>query len=103
MATVDSVTALALFRLHKGERAGINRKPEMRSVCLICGSCHVGPDPTDGRKLVCLNCGFAFLRYECPACASTIDSRDPSNPVCPACRERMCTCGSCACIHKKAG
>jgi len=97
MVTVDVATGLALFRLHKNNRAGINRKPEMASVCLICGSIHVDPDPENPRRLICRNCGFAFYRYTCPACASTVDSRDPTNPSCSVCRIPKCTCGDCAC------
>jgi len=98
MATIDAAMAYALFRQHQGDRVGINRKPEMASVCLICGSVHIAPDPTNPRKLVCRNCGFAFVRYQCPACANVVDNRDPSNPHCPSCRGRMCTCGSCDCM-----
>jgi len=97
MMTIAAATAMALFRLHKGDRAGINRKPDMESVCLICGSAHVAPDSGNPRKLVCRNCGFAFFRYACPACAQVVDSRDPSNPLCPACRGRKCACGGCDC------
>jgi hypothetical protein len=97
MSMIDAVTAMALFRLHKGNRAGINRKPEMESVCLICGAVHVKADPNDPRKRVCRSCGFAFFRYECPACAQVVDSRDPSNPHCPICRGRKCTCDRCDC------
>ena len=97
MTTIDAATAFALFRMHQGSRAGINRKPEMGSVCLICGSVHIAPDPGNPRKLVCRNCGFAFLRYQCPACANLIDSRDPTNLHCPLCCGRKCTCGNCDC------
>jgi hypothetical protein len=97
MVTVDVATGVALYRQHKGNRAGINRKPEMASVCLICGSIHMDPDPKDPEKLICRNCGFAFRRYDCPTCASTIDSRDPSNRACSVCRKPKCTCGTCAC------
>jgi hypothetical protein len=94
---IDATVAQALFCLHKGNRTGINRKPEMGSVCLICGAVHLDVDPADGRRLVCRNCGFAFYRYPCPSCGSTVDSRDPSNVLCATCRERRCTCGHCAC------
>jgi len=97
MVTIDTVLGMALFQLHKGDRAGINRKPEMESVCLICGSIHMDTDPADPRKRVCRNCGFAFFRYPCPACAQIIDSRDPGNPHCPACHGRTCVCGRCGC------
>jgi len=97
MVVMDASTGLALFRLHKGDRKGINRKPEMGSVCLICGSIHIEADPGDTRKLVCRNCGFGFYRYACPACASTVDSRDPSNRPCKDCGRPTCTCGGCAC------
>jgi hypothetical protein len=98
MTTIDAAAAFALFRLHQLDRAGINRKPEMGSVCLICGSVHVVPDPANPRKLVCRNCGFAFFRYQCRVCAKVVDSRDPSNLHCPSCRGRKCTCGNCDCI-----
>lgn len=89
--------AAKLFLQHRANREGIHRKPEMASVCLICGSAHIDSDPTEPGKLVCRNCGFAFYRYECSSCGSTIDSRDPCNARCTVCRERKCTCGACAC------
>ncbi len=97
MVAVDPATGVAMFRLHRGNRNGINRKPEMASVCLICGSIHVEADSGDGRKLVCRNCGFAFYRYDCSVCSSTVDSRDPSNRPCDECGKPKCTCGSCGC------
>jgi hypothetical protein len=103
MALVDLALAHELFREYRQNRAGISRKPEMASVCLICGSVHIEPDPRDGRKLVCRNCGFAFYRYRCVSCGSTIDSRDPSNPLCSDCHERKCTCGNCSCCQLSNG
>ena len=97
MGMIDLALGVALYRQHKGDRAGINRKPEMASVCLICGSVHIDPDPDNPRKLVCRNCGFGFFRYACPACGETIDNRDPSNVLCSLCHERRCTCGACGC------
>jgi hypothetical protein len=94
---IDATIGQALFRLHRRDRAGINRKPEMASVCLICGSVHIDADPTDGRKLVCRNCGFVFTRYSCAVCGATVDSRDPGNPMCRICRAWKCLCGRCAC------
>jgi hypothetical protein len=97
MVSIDTVRGMALFQMHRGDRSGINRKPEMESVCLICGAIHIDPDPENPRKLVCRNCGFGFFRYACPACSQTIDGRDPGNPNCPACHARKCTCGRCDC------
>jgi hypothetical protein len=97
MSLVDAALGMELFHLHKRDRAGINRKPEMASVCLICGSVHIDPDPNHPRRFVCRNCGFAFFRYACPACNDPIDSRDPGNGLCPTCRERRCVCGACGC------
>lgn len=97
MISLDAAAGMVLFRLHKGNRVGISRKPEMASVCLICGSVHIDVDPADGRRHVCKNCGFAFYRYSCPSCGSAIDSRDPENPLCSTCRERRCSCGACLC------
>jgi hypothetical protein len=100
MGIIDSTIAQSLFHMHRGDRAGINKKPEMASVCLICGSVHMDADPGDNRRLVCRNCGFAFYRYPCPSCGCAIDSRDPTNLRCPDCRERRCICGSCECLKK---
>jgi DNA-directed RNA polymerase subunit RPC12/RpoP len=97
MSMIDVALGNELFRLHKGDRTGINRKPEMAHVCLICGSIHIDVDAKDGRKLVCRNCGHAFYRYACPSCGQTVDNRDPANPPCPACRSPRCVCGGCGC------
>ena len=103
MGIIDSTIAQNLFRMHRGDRAGINKKPEMASVCLICGSVHIDSDPGDSRRVVCRSCGFAFNRYPCPSCGCAIDSRDPTNSRCPTCRERMCVCGVCGCPKKPSG
>ncbi|GFE60470.1 hypothetical protein AOG2_10580 [Geobacter sp. AOG2] len=97
METLDRDTAGKLFNHYRKHRDGIRNKPEMASICLICGSIHVFPDPRDAHMLVCRNCGFAFDRYECTACGKTIDGRDPQNPGCRECGWRVCTCGQCGC------
>ncbi|WP_240732188.1 hypothetical protein [Geobacter sp. FeAm09] len=108
MEPLDRETAAKLFNHYRKQRDGIRNSPEMASVCLICGSIHISPHPGDGRMLVCRNCGFAFYRYPCPACGATIDGRDPRNPGCRECGERICTCGACDCptnappLRKKA-
>lgn len=97
MSAIDSATGRELFQRHRRNRAGIAGIPAMGSVCLICGSVHMDVDPANGRRFVCRNCGFAFERYACPSCDSTIDSRDPNDPLCATCHQHRCTCGSCAC------
>ena len=86
-----------LFKKYHARREGIRLCPEMASLCLICESIDIIPKPDDARKRTCRNCGFAFLRYACPACGITIDGRDPGNPVCSNCGGRLCSCGRCDC------
>ena len=98
METLDRDTAKKLFDHYRRQRDGIRNKPEMASVCLICGSSHIVPKADTGHKLFCRDCGFAFVRYACPACGRTVDGRDPQNPACPEeCGLRICTCGACGC------
>jgi len=97
METLDRDTAKKLFDHYRKHRDGIRNRPEMASICLICGSIHVSPKIGDNRKLVCRNCGFEFYRYECSSCGETIDGRDPQNPCCRVCGLRSCTCGVCGC------
>jgi hypothetical protein len=97
METLDRTTANSLYEHYRKHRDGIRNKPEMATICLICGSIHVKPKEGDPRMLVCCNCNFAFYRYECAACGTTVDGRDPQNPGCPECGARICTCGACGC------
>lgn len=97
MEPLDRDTAGKLFDHYRKHRDGIRNKPEMASICLICGSIHIFPKDGDDQKLVCRNCGFAFYRYTCSTCGRTIDGRDPKNPACGECGQRVCTCGSCGC------
>jgi len=101
MDTLDKDTAAALFKQYRKNRDGIRNKPEMASICLICGSIHVIPKSGDAHMLICRNCGFAFYRYECRVCGETIDGRDPQNPGCRECGWRICTCGVCGCDKKR--
>jgi DNA-directed RNA polymerase subunit RPC12/RpoP len=95
METLDRESAKKLFDHYRKQRDGIRNKPEMASICLICGSIHIMPG--DHLKLVCRNCGFAFYRYVCFACGKSVDGRDPKNPGCRECGLRVCTCGACGC------
>jgi len=97
METPDREIAKKLFEQYRVKREGIRNKPEMASICLICGSVHIIPKPDDAHKLVCRDCGFAFYRYICGSCGKTIDGRDPQNPACHDCGLRLCTCGACGC------
>lgn len=97
METVDRETAKKLFETYRTRRNGIRNKPEMASICMICGSVHIIPLENDPHRLVCRDCGFAFFRYACTACGATIDGRDPLNPACHTCGLRVCTCGACGC------
>ena len=99
METPDRDTAKKLFDHYRKQRDGIRNRPELASVCLICGSIHVIPEKGNDLMLVCRNCGFAFYRYACPVCGNTIDGRDPMNPGCRECGLRVCTCGACGCNH----
>lgn len=98
MEPLDRDTAKQLFNHYRKHRDGIRIKPEMASICLICGSIHIIPKAGDAHKLVCRDCGFAFFRYTCPACGKTVDGRDPLNPGCRECGLRVCTCGACGCM-----
>lgn len=100
--TIDRETAKQLFDYYRKHRDGIRNRPEMASVCLICGSIHVVPKEDEEGKLHCINCGFAFYRYTCSACGKTVDGRDPQNPACRECGLRICTCGACDCKLKYA-
>jgi NAD-dependent SIR2 family protein deacetylase len=97
MEPLDRESAKRLFEHHRKHREGIHEQPMMAQVCLICGSIHIVPLDGNNKKLVCRNCGFAFYRYDCCACGTTIDGRDPQNPSCPACGEKTCVCGACGC------
>jgi hypothetical protein len=97
METLDRDTARKLFEHYRNHRDGIRNKPEMASICLICGSIHINPKVGDKYMLICRDCRFAFYRYECRACGATIDGRDPRNPCCQGCTLRICTCGACSC------
>lgn len=98
---IDREEGKRLFKQYYSKRDGIRNCPEMASICLICGSLHVVPDEDDDLMLACFNCGFAFYRYTCPACGQTIDGRDPANPGCDECGQRICTCGACGCPDSK--
>ena len=97
MEALDRDTAKKLYEQYRKQRDGIRNRPEMASICLICGSIHIIPKEGDAYKLVCRSCGFAFFRYQCPACGKTVDGRDPQNPACRECGLRLCTCGTCGC------
>ena len=97
MEQLDKATAKKLHEKYRTHRDGIRNKPELASLCLICGSIHIVPKVGDDQKLVCRDCGFAFYRYQCRECGKTIDGRDPLNPGCRECGARICTCGTCDC------
>jgi hypothetical protein len=97
LEALDSTAARKLFDYYRKHRDGIRNRPEMASICLICGSIHVIPKTGDPQTLACRNCGFEFCRYECRVCGKTIDGRDPQNPCCRVCGLRICTCGACGC------
>jgi DNA-directed RNA polymerase subunit RPC12/RpoP len=100
METLDRDTAGKLFDHYRRQRDGIRNKPELASICLICGSIHIIPKSDNSLKLVCRDCGFAFYRYACPTCGKTVDGRDPMNPACAECNLRVCTCGACGCASE---
>lgn len=100
MGPLDRATANKLFDHYRKHRDGIRNKPEMATICLICGSIHIIPQNGNQHKLFCRDCGFAFFRYECSACGKTVDGRDPHNPACHECGLRICTCGACGCAEK---
>jgi len=97
MDALDRDTAKKLYEQYRKQRDGIRNRPEMASICLICGSIHIIPKEGDAYKLVCRSCGFAFFRYQCPVCRKTVDGRDPKNTACRECGLRLCTCGACGC------
>ena len=97
MEPLDRDTTKKLFDHYRRHRDDIRNKPEMASICLICGSVHIIPQHDNPYKLFCRDCGFAFYRYQCPACGKSVDGRDPHNPACHECGLRICTCGACGC------
>ena len=97
MEPLDRDMAKKLYEQYRKHRDGIRNKPEMATICLICGSIHIIPQAGELNMVVCRDCGFAFYRYECTACGATIDGRDPLNPGCRECGFRICTCGACFC------
>jgi hypothetical protein len=94
---LDKETAQKLFKQFRTQRDGIRNRPELASLCLICGSIHIIPKADEPGMLICRDCRFVFYRAECPACGKTIDGRDPKNPVCRVCGGRICSCGACQC------
>ena len=97
MTPPDRDTVKKLYEQYRKHRDWIRNKPEMATICLICGSIHIVPQAGEMNMVVCRDCGFAFYRYECTACGATIDGRDPLNPGCRECGFRICTCGACFC------
>jgi DNA-directed RNA polymerase subunit RPC12/RpoP len=88
---LDRDLAKQLFAQYRKQRDGIRKRPELASLCLICGSVHIIPDKEPG-MLICRDCRFVFYRYECTVCGKTVDGRDPKNPACRECGGRVCTC-----------
>lgn len=97
MEQLDRETAKKLFDHYRKQRDGIRNKPELASLCLICGSVHVAVKNGEPDKLACCNCGFSWYRYQCHACGKVVDGRDPKNPACQECGKRVCVCGACGC------
>jgi DNA-directed RNA polymerase subunit RPC12/RpoP len=89
--------AKQLFDQYRKQRDGIRNRPELASLCLICGSVHIVPKEDEPGMLICRDCRFAFYRYACTACGKTVDGRDPKNLACRECGWRICTCGTCHC------
>jgi len=94
---IDRAEGRRLFKKYRSQRDGIRNCPEMASVCLICESINIAAKPDSDGMLYCRNCGFAFYRYCCPVCGKTVDGRDPKNPGCSSCGQRICSCGACGC------
>jgi len=94
---IDREEGKRLFKKYRSQRDGIRNCPEMASVCLICESIDVVSKSDNANQLYCRNCGFAFYRYSCPECGTTVDGRDPKNPGCRECGLRVCICGICSC------
>lgn len=104
MELLDRENARRLYAIYRKQRDGIRNRPELASLCLICGSVHVAAKSGEPGMLVCGNCGFSWYRYECAVCGRTVDGRDPRNPGCRECGWRICTCGACSCpIECKRG
>lgn len=97
ITSLDRSTAKQLFDQYRKQRDGIRNRPELASLCLICGSIHIVPKDDEPGMLICRDCRFAFYRYECQVCGKTVDGRDPKNPACRECGWRKCTCGACVC------
>lgn len=97
METLDKDTAKKLYKHYRKNRDGIRDCPEMGSICLICESINIEPVEEVPNQFICRNCRVKFIRCQCSACGSTIDSRDPQNPLCEECGSRICTCGACGC------
>jgi len=99
METLDRNTAKEIYNHYRHNRDGIRNRPELASLCLICGSIHITAKAGEQGMLFCRDCGFGFLRYPCVACGKTVDGRDPKNPACRECGRRFCTCGACCCAN----
>ena len=100
---LDREEAKCLYDRYRKQRDGIRNCEGMGSLCLICGSVDVVPKVGEEGMLVCRNCGFVFYRSECTVCGATIDGRDPRNPGCRECGQRLCTCGTCGCNRPQMG
>ncbi|MDD2897458.1 MAG: hypothetical protein PHI31_01975 [Desulfuromonadaceae bacterium] len=100
MEPLERERAKKLFEKYRTHRDGIRNVPEAAQICLICGSIHIIPKPDNDKMLYCRDCRFSFYRYICPFCGLTVDGRDPQNPGCRECGERICTCGACGCGSK---
>lgn len=99
MEPLTRESAKKLFDHFRKQRDGIRNRPEMASVCLICGSIHIELKDGETGKVRCCNCGFSWYRYDCVVCGKTVDGRDPVNPGCRECGWRICSCGACGCRH----
>ena len=102
MEQLDRESAKELYDHYRKHRDGIRNKPEMASICLICGSIHIIPKDGEPGMLICRDCRVSFSRYECTVCGKTVDGRDPKNPACRECGWRICTCGACCCHGEEA-
>jgi hypothetical protein len=94
---LDRQEAKTLFERYRNNRKGVRKNPGMASICLICGSSDVVvQDAARPHVRHCRSCGFDFLRYECPDCGETLDSRDPETPKCRECGFCRCRCAACS-------
>jgi len=88
----------ALVKQYKENPQGIRSNPEMREICLSCGSVNSGHAGHGGEgNHICLDCDNEWYAMHCWGCkVNYVDSRDPEIKQCDKCGWWVCaSCHSC--------